>query len=108
MIKRLQALPQPQRTWAFFTLMILVIALFIALGVLALILIARSTPRLTPVALSNSVSVREFSFLPDEDAYPASLTLAPDGTLYTGSYVHGALWRIASDGTAEEIPTSRD
>ena len=108
MIKRLQALPQTQRTWAFFGLMLLFIVAFIALGVLVLILIARSSPRLTPFALTNDVRVREFSILSDAQAYPASLTLAPDGTLYTGSYVHGAIWRIAADGTAEELPNTRE
>ena len=46
--------------------------------------------------------------LPDEDAYPAALAIAADGTVYTGSYQTGALWSINPDGGVREIAGARD
>ncbi len=65
-------------------------------------------PRSNGQALIPEVSVIEFAALPDGDAYPAAVAAAPDGTLYTGSYATGALWRIAQDGGVSEVPGSRD
>ena len=53
-------------------------------------------------------SVAEFATLPDDDAYPAALAIAPDGTLYTGSYETGALWSISPDGEAREVVGARE
>lgn len=54
-----------------------------------------------------SASIREFAILPDDDAYPAALAVAADGTLYTGSFASGAIWQIDSGGRAREIPGTR-
>lgn len=59
-------------------------------------------------ALAEGVTVREFAALPDDNAYPATIAVGADGTLYTASYVTGAIWRINATGGAEEIPGTRD
>lgn len=65
-----------------------------------------SAPRSRPLAVAERVLVREFAALPSDEAYPAALALAQDGTLYTGSYKTGALWAIDAAGTVREIPTT--
>ncbi|MXX51775.1 MAG: hypothetical protein F4136_10220 [Chloroflexi bacterium] len=65
-----------------------------------------SAPRSLPQAVADGVTVREFVALPSDEAYPAALALAQDGTVYTGSYKTGALWAIDPAGTAREIPTA--
>lgn len=65
-----------------------------------------SAPRSQPLAVAEGVTVREFVALPGDDAYPAALALAQDGTLYTGSYKTGALWAIDPAGIAREILTA--
>lgn len=109
MIRRLQALPPTQRQWAFLGLLAGVVAAFLALAVLVLVLIARSSPRLTPVALQANVRVAEFARLSDPQAYPAALAIDPQGqAIYTASYVHGAVWRIdPQTGIADELLSSR-
>ena len=66
-----------------------------------------SAPRSQAVAERDGISVSEFAALPDEDAYPAALAIAADGTVYTGSYQTGALWAISPDGAISEIADSR-
>ena len=66
-----------------------------------------SPPRSQAVALLDGISVAEFAALPDDDAYPAALALAADGTVYTGSYQTGALWAISPAGEAREIAGAR-
>lgn len=66
------------------------------------------TPRSTAVAMLESLTVREFAPLPDANAYPAALALAPDGTLYTGSYVNGTVWQITPEGTVTAIAGTGD
>lgn len=65
-----------------------------------------SAPRSRPLAVAEGVVAREFAVLPGDEAYPAALALAQDGTLYTGSYKTGALWAIDPAGTVREIPTA--
>lgn len=65
-------------------------------------------PRSNGQALVPEVRVAEFAALPDDNAFPAAVAAAPDGTLYTGSYATGALWRITSDGNVSELPGSRE
>src|SRR5688572_419815 len=60
----------------------------------------RSIPRTIPAAIPDTgVTVAEFVQLDAPDAYPAAVAVAPDGTLYTASYMTGTVWRIAPDGT---------
>lgn len=108
MIQRIQRLSRPQRVLIFILLfgggIFLLLALFAALALQAL----NSAQRTVAVALSEGVTVREFAILPDDDSYPASITIGADGFVYTGSYVSGALWKIAPDGRVTELPASRD
>lgn len=66
-------------------------------------------PGRTPAfAVGDSVLVNEFAALPDDDAYPAAVVAAPDGTVYTGSFKSGAVWAITPDGVVSEIPNLRN
>jgi sugar lactone lactonase YvrE len=81
----------------------LIVGLFLFLAISAL----DSGPRVTGRALVPAVSIREFAALPSERAYPATVAVAADGTVYTGSYADGTLWRIDPQGVVQEIPDSR-
>lgn len=107
MLRRIQQLPPAQRK--------LVFALFMVGGVLLIggitvgvILLSLNVGRDQSVALVEGVAVREFAALPDDNAYPASVTVGPDGTVYTGSYVTGAVWSITPDSIVSEIPGTRE
>lgn len=67
-----------------------------------------SAPRTQAVAIGEGVAVSEYVTLPDDDAYPAALALAEDGTLYTGSYQTGAIWSISTDGFIRELAGTRN
>jgi sugar lactone lactonase YvrE len=107
MIRRIQQLPRRQRLIVFVALMIGGILLLVAITA-ALIVATLNTGRDQSVALIDSVTVREFAVLPDDDAYPATVAVGPDGRVYTGSYVTGAIWVIGEDGVPSEIPGTRD
>lgn len=108
MVKRLQSLPVSLRV------MILVLAGCLVLVVLFVVTVAvawwglNGMPRMTPVVMLESYTVREFARLPDDNAYPSALALAADGTLFTGSYVSGTVWQITPDGAVTEIPATRE
>lgn len=107
MIRRIQQLPRTQRIIVFVVTMVGGILLLVVLTV-ALILGTLNAGRDQSVALVDGVTVREFAVLPDDDAYPATVAVGLDGTVYTGSYASGAIWSITSDGTLSEIPGTRD
>ncbi len=67
-----------------------------------------SAPRTQAVAIGEGVAVSEYVTLPDDDAYPAALALAENGTLYTGSYQTGAIWSISADGFIRELADTRN
>lgn len=67
-----------------------------------------SSPRVLSTALVPDVTVRQFASLPDNDAYPAAVATAPDGTVYTGSYATGAVWAVDPSGSVRELPNTRD
>ncbi|MYD11974.1 MAG: hypothetical protein F4X02_18245 [Chloroflexi bacterium] len=106
-------MPEPDSSPSSFTRFRALLALLITLLIGAVVIIAvtwwvvGSAPRSQAVAARDGVTVREFAQLPDEDAYPAALAIAPDGTVYTGSYETGALWSISPDGAVREIADSR-
>lgn len=108
MIRRLQALPLRRRRVAAILLFAAGL-LAILLVTLALILLTFNSAgrRDSAVALVDGVQVREFARLPDDDAYPAAISAAPDGALYTGSFVSGAVWRVTPQGQVEELPGTR-
>lgn len=98
----------PIRFITFIVAMVLIIGAVIGLTGGLYYLNVSNFPRLNPAAFSDSVTVSEFVTFEDEETYPAAVTSASDGTLYTGSYVHGAVWRVFSNGDAFEISQTRD
>ncbi len=105
-MQRIQALPRAQRIIIFSAFIIGGVLLIVVITV-ALILGSFNTGRDLSVALVEGITVREFAILPDDDAYPASVTVGPDGTVYTGSFATGAVWSITPDGAVTEIPGTR-
>ncbi|MCU0514605.1 MAG: SMP-30/gluconolactonase/LRE family protein [Anaerolineae bacterium] len=104
MVQRIQALPQWQRIIIF---VLLVLAVIVGLFLLTLAVAwwgINGTPRITPVTMQDAFTVREFAALPGDEAYPAALALAADGTLYTGSYLTGDIWQISPAGTVTALP----
>lgn len=108
MLRRIQHLNRGQR--------IVVFMLFIGGGLLALLALTAGLALITlnsggrgqAVSLKDGVTVREFAVLPDNDAYPAAVAVGPDGVVYTGSFVTGAIWSIDSSGRITELPGTRD
>ena len=84
----------------------------VIVGVLVIVLITwwviGSAPRATAIVIDETITVSEYITLPDDDSYPASLAIASDGTLYTGSYKTGVVWSITSDGVITELTDTRD
>lgn len=105
MMRALQKRPVWQRRLIFFVGLGAIVAFFVFLTVFLLIQSLRN--RNEALALVDAVQVAEFAALPDDDAYPAALALAADGTVYTGSYVSGVVWAIAPDGSISELPETR-
>lgn len=98
-----------QRRFVFFIMMAGGIFALIAVTWFLISLTLGTGERVRAVALVDGVSVREFAALPDDDAYPPTVAVAPDGTVYTGSYASGAIWSISADGTTiTELPDTRD
>jgi sugar lactone lactonase YvrE len=108
MIQRIQQLPRSQRLLIFvlFLVGILLFAGAVTLGVI--LLIFNTSERQQGAALVEGVTVTEWVQLPDEDAYPATVAVSPDGTVYTASYVSGVIWQISPEGNVTEIPNTRD
>ncbi len=102
--------PKPAR----FTRLRALLFLLLALAVGAVLIVAMtwwvvgSAPRSQAIAIADGIKVAEFATLPDDDAYPAALAIASDGTLYTGSYETGALWSISPDGETRELLGARE
>ena len=52
--------------------------------------------------------MRPFATLPDSDAFPPVVAVAPDGLIYTGSFASGAVWAISTGGAqVTEVPGTR-
>ena len=101
--------PPSRRRAIFLTLALLsAAAAILGFSVSLLLSALRAGEREMAQALLPGVTLSEFATLPDDDAYPAALASAPDGTLFTGSFASGALWRIDASGRANEIPGTRD
>lgn len=108
-MNRLQGASRPQRILIFTLLIVgglfLIIALFVFLAIQAL----NPATRDQATARVDTVGVAEFAALPDEDSYPAAVAVAPDGTVYTASYVTGTIWAISpNDGSVTELAGTRD
>ncbi|MDX2163704.1 MAG: SMP-30/gluconolactonase/LRE family protein [bacterium] len=109
MMKNLRYLSVAQRRFVFFVIFGGALLAFIGITALLINSALNTGERVQGIALDPAVIVREFAALPGEDAYPPAVAVAPDGTVYTGSYVTGAVWQIAPDGrSVTEIPGTRD
>lgn len=107
MFRSMNQLSKAQRRLIFF--MIFGGILLALIGVTAFLVgTAVNGSRQTAVSLVDTVSVRQYAALPDNDAYPAAVAVAPDGTVYTGSYATGAVWSIDAAGVVTEIPDTRE
>lgn len=108
MIQRIQTLPTGQRYLIFF--MIFGGGLMFIVGVVVFLFTftLNSANRVEAEALIDGVSVREFTTLSDDEAYPASLAIGLDGTVYTASYSTGAVWEINPNGIPSELTDFRD
>lgn len=84
------------------------LVLLVALTLIFLTFTLNSQPRVTAQALVDDVTVREYVALPDDNAYPASVAVGPDGRIYTGSFDTGAVYEIDPDGTVRVLPDTRE
>ncbi len=107
MLKRIQSLPRGQRVLIFVLLFGGGLMLIIAITLFLVLMSLNSAPRSVAESLQDGYTVREFAQLPDDDAYPAAVAVAPDGTVYTGSYDTGAVWSIR-DGEVIELDDTRE
>jgi sugar lactone lactonase YvrE len=108
MRENLQRLSRRQRVLILFLIFAGVILLLVGVTALLIALTIVPAGRQQSVALADTVTVQEFAVLPDDDAYPAAVAVAPDGTVYTGSFASGAVWAIDANGTPAEIPNTRE
>lgn len=107
MIARIQQLGRGQRIVVFFSIFIGGLMLLVALTFFLISLSVNSTPRQIAQGVVDGVTVREFAILPDDDAYPSTVAIGNDGTVYTGSYRSGVVWAISSTGDVRELPETR-
>lgn len=94
----------PIRVISFFVFVVLIVGLIIGLTVGLYYFNVSNFPRLVPFALAENVRVAEYATLEGEEVYPSALASTDDGTLYTGSYIDGTIWRIDPNGDINEIP----
>lgn len=106
MLQNIQRLPYGSRLLIF--ALIFGGGLFVLVAITVLLIRGTANPgtRSIGVGLSADVAVRQFAALPDNDAYPAALAVAPDGRVYTGSYKTGKLWVITSQGEVSPVVTT--
>lgn len=108
MVRSLQRLSRGQRLLIYLLIIVGVFFLVAAIAVFVALLIINEAARPVGRAVVDTVTVREFAILPDDNAYPAAVAVAPDGTVYTGSYDTGAIWSITPDGVVTEVPNTRE
>ncbi len=108
MLKNLEHLSLWQRRLVFFMVLGGILMIIVAITWLLARQALTGGARVSASALLPDLSVREFAALPDDDAYPAGIAAAPDGTLYTGSYKTGVIWSISVEGVVTEIPGTRE
>lgn len=105
MLQGIQQLGRGQRIVIFASLMIGGLLFIVAIAAFLILISLNTAPRTEAQALLDGVQVAQFAVLPDADAYPGAVAIAPDGTIYTGSYATGAVWAIAGD---KPLNPSRD
>lgn len=108
MLRNLQTMSVWQRRLVFFLIFGGGLLALVAVTLLLITLSLNTEGRVTSVSLVPNVTVRQFAALPDDDAYPAAVAVAPDGTVYTGSFVSGTIWQITPDGAVTEVPGTRE
>lgn len=109
MRQRIQGFNRGQRILLFALIFGGGILLLLAVTVFLVVESLNSGPREVARTQLEGVTVMEFVTLPDDDSYPATVTTAPDGTVYTGSYDTGVVWAITPDGeTITELPNTRE
>lgn len=108
MLQRVQALPQGVRIAIFIGIALLFLGVIVGVTQLVGVALVQSTPRLEGVPLVADYTVTQYAALPDDDAYPATVAVDQQGTVYTGSYVTGAVWAINLSQEKREIPGTRD
>jgi len=106
MLKRIQQRSKNQRLLIFIVAFVGIVLLLLTGATLLSLSALNSGGRVEAQALVPSVTVAQYAILPGDEAFPAALAVAPDGTIYTGSYLTGALWSIGTDGAVVEIPAA--
>lgn len=108
MLRNLQAMSVWQRRLVFLLVFGGGLLGLVAITLLLVSVSLNGEGRVTSVSLAPNVTVRQFAALPDDDAYPAAVAAAPDGTVYTGSFATGTVWRITPEGEVSEILNTRE
>lgn len=108
MIQWIQRFGRRGRLFIFTTLLTGSIVLLVIFTIILILLSFNPNERSIAVSLAEDVQVTEFVTLPDEDVYPSAVAVASDGTVYTASFVTGAVWAITPQGEAEELPNTRE
>lgn len=106
MIRNIQKLNLPQRRMVFFLIFFGILLAIVGITVL-LVASSLNNARQQGIGLIDTVSVREYVTLPEDDAYPAAVAAAADA-VYTGSYASGVVWRVDADGTVNSLVGTRD
>lgn len=107
MITKIQQLGRGQRVIVFFSIFIGGLMLLVALTLLLITFSVNSSVRNMAQGVIEGITVREFATLPDNDAYPSTVAVGSDGTVYTGSYQSGAVWAISPAGVVQEMTDTR-
>ncbi len=108
MIQRIQQLSPGQRRIVFWGLMIGGVVALVLLTVWLVFGSINSQDNRDSVSLTEGITVTRYAQLPDNDAYPAAVAVRQDGTVLTGSFKTGEIWRLSSDGTVVEMAGTRD
>ena len=108
MLQRVQALPKPVRIGLFVGVALAILLALVLVTLAVGVAIVQNSPRLVSVPLVAGYEVSEYMPLPDEDAFPAAIAVDANGTIYTGSYVSGAVWAITTNRVMVEIPNTRE
>lgn len=107
-MKRLMSLPRGQRLLVFSFIVIGTLALLVAVTILLMLLTVNNEPRSVAQPIEEGVTVVQYAELNGNDAYPAALAVAPDGTAYTASYSTGEVFVMRGDETAQALPNTRE
>jgi sugar lactone lactonase YvrE len=108
MIKNLQRFSVWQRRLIFFSIFGGILVALVAFTWILVNGTLNNGARVTAVPLNTQTTVHQFAALPDDNAYPASVAVAANGTVYTGSFATGAIWGISASGKVDEVPGTRD